>query len=289
MKSKLRKWIAMSVTILMIFAMPLTAHAFTYYIGPSKYTDITDVQYDAIYNTLKSMAEEGKQGSHEFRSTGVVCNTFEEAEAVMNAFEYLFPGFTSFFFVWNEYGANRITLTEYDSSTYHYLYYGNSRREKDIWVIWNPSVDTTEILSQNEQVLTEVKNIVDSSPEGTKEKLRYFYDVMKGRCSYDDEGFASGNYSVSSYEALIKGKAVCEGFSKAYLLLCKQAAIPCGIVQTDYSGEEKNHVYNIVYVDDHWLKVDVTYGITAKYCFLKEMSADMQEYYKENRIYGIQQ
>ena len=109
MKSKLRKWIAMSVTILMIFAMPLTAHAFTYYIGPSKYTDITDVQYDAIYNTLKSMAEEGKQGSHEFRSTGVVCNTFEEAEAVMNAFEYLFPGFTSFFFVWNEYGANRIT------------------------------------------------------------------------------------------------------------------------------------------------------------------------------------
>ena len=291
---KLKKWITAALSTVMLLAMPLTSQAFTYYIGPIKYADMTNEQYDAIYNTLKSMAEDGSQGNNKFRSTGVVCNTFEEAKAIMDTFSYVFPSTNAFGLVWNEWGSNRIILDNYDLSegTFDFTYYSNTGRKNEIWAIWAPGVDARAIISESEQAMTEIERIAETAPKNTREKLRYYYDTIKERSTYDNAGIENGYYSLSSYDALIKGKSVCGGFAKTFMLLCKKAGIPCGIVREKYSGEGRNHAYNIVYLDNRWLKVDATSAIAygnGNDHFLEEMSSNIQEYCNQPYVYGIQQ
>ena len=55
----------------------------------------------------------------------------------------------------------------------------------------------------------------------------------------------------------VDGKAVCEGYSKAFQILCNKADIDCiqlmGIVDSD------NHVWNCVKIGGDWYQIDVTW------------------------------
>ncbi len=89
------------------------------------------------------------------------------------------------------------------------------------------------------------------------EKVKYFHDALVSRCSYTYEG----DNVYSAYGCLVEGNAVCEGYSKAFLLLCQLADIQCipiiGTSVTD--GEEEPHMWNKVMLDGNWYNVDVTW------------------------------
>ena len=91
------------------------------------------------------------------------------------------------------------------------------------------------------------------------ELLRAFHDYIIRCCEYDYNTFL--NLSISqpepftAYGALLGGKAVCDGYSSAFAMLCRAADIPCIYV----SSSELNHSWNAVFTGGQVLFVDVTY------------------------------
>jgi len=102
--------------------------------------------------------------------------------------------------------------------------------------------------------------------------------------SYNDEDKET-NYSLIG---IIKdGKAVCQGFSQFFMMLCQKKNIPCMIATGMVNGEP--HAWNIVKIDGKTYNVDVTAGISHKenkiyFSFLNIPDSLMDEYEKETKI-----
>ena len=83
------------------------------------------------------------------------------------------------------------------------------------------------------------------------EKALYFNDYLASHCEYDT------TYSKhSAYDALVDNKAVCQGYSSAYVELLSRVGIPCKVVSSD----SLNHAWNMVYINNHYYYVDVTWN-----------------------------
>ena len=84
------------------------------------------------------------------------------------------------------------------------------------------------------------------------EKLKAFHDHLILNC----ESSRDYEYANTVYGALVEGKALCEGYSKAFSYLCNRAGIENMIV-TGLTNEA--HMWNMVKVNGNWYHVDVTW------------------------------
>ncbi len=114
-----------------------------------------------------------------------------------------------------------------------------------------------EEAEMNGQLRAAVEDIV-SETEGMSdfERLCVFHDLIVQECDYD----GSNENAWSAYGCLVEGRAVCEGYSKALLMLCEQAGILCIPVNgrsTEPDGEL--HMWNKVQLDGEWYNIDVTW------------------------------
>ena len=66
------------------------------------------------------------------------------------------------------------------------------------------------------------------------------------------------HYDYSIIGALLNQTCVCEGYAKAFKLLCDQANIPCAVIVGSSKGE--GHAWNIVRVGRNAFHVDVTWN-----------------------------
>lgn len=88
------------------------------------------------------------------------------------------------------------------------------------------------------------------------DKLLTIHDYIIKHCDYDkDEDDA-----WCAYGCLVRGKAVCEGYSKALCLLCDKVGIPCLPVSgsSEVDGQEL-HMWNKAQLDGCWYNFDVTW------------------------------
>jgi len=118
-----------------------------------------------------------------------------------------------------------------------------------------------------------VKRIVRFMPEGlsTYDKYYYLAAVLSERVSYDKRP----DNCYTAYGALIGGKAVCEGYTGAYYLLCREAGLWCAYRNGQPSGV--GHTWNMVKLDSGIYNVDITWcdGYGKPYerdwydCFMK--------------------
>ena len=104
-----------------------------------------------------------------------------------------------------------------------------------------------------------VISIIAGLPQGTTvEKLLYLHDYLITHCEYD------GTYpKTSAFNALVEGSAVCDGYSKAYKVLCDQAGLTCEFV----SSEAINHSWNMVQVgngDTAWYYISTAPGMIPR-------------------------
>ncbi len=98
-------------------------------------------------------------------------------------------------------------------------------------------------------------------PKGATEfeKELAVHDAILRRCEYSYTGDAEEN---TAYGALVLGKAACEGYARAMVLLLDQQEIDSCIVTgdaTNSSGETSKHAWNKVRVGGNWYHVDVTW------------------------------
>lgn len=130
-----------------------------------------------------------------------------------------------------------------DPVTYMEVKYAYSKEESD----------------RMEQELGEkVNRILSKRPVGasTFELVKYFHDTIIENCVYD----LNAPYCATAYGALVKGRALCQGYSQAMALLCSRAGIENCIV-TGFAGEE--HMWNMVRMDSGWYHIDVTWDDPA--------------------------
>lgn len=106
----------------------------------------------------------------------------------------------------------------------------------------------------NEKVQELIHNLItDKMDQAEKEKA--IYDYIISNISYDT---TYENYTA--YDALTKGKTVCNGYVQLAYKLWQAAGIETKIVRgtLTLNGDTRNHAWNMVKIDGKWYHVDVT-------------------------------
>lgn len=162
-------------------------------------------------------------------------------------------------------------LIRKSDDAYHYDW-GNTYYVKDsnsnnviVWTMYNPN-SVKQVKSLNKKADSIIKNIIKKGMN-KKQKLKTIHDYIVKNCSYDmmaEEKIKIGKktyynkkkldeYSHSAYGAIILKKAVCDGYSHAFDLLCYKAGIPSVFI----GG--KGHGWNMVQIDNAFKYIDVTF------------------------------
>jgi hypothetical protein len=91
------------------------------------------------------------------------------------------------------------------------------------------------------------------------------HDYLVKNVSYASGGDINEITSIAG--ALISRRAICEGYTKAFMLLCDQAGLPCIFVpgkSTPLNGKEGPHSWNMVNIDGIFSHTDVTWDSTNR-------------------------
>ena len=90
------------------------------------------------------------------------------------------------------------------------------------------------------------------------QKYRYIHDALVNNCYY----YESDGDCYTAYGCLVGGNAVCEGYSKALMLVCDRAGIPCLPVigqGVNEDGSVQGHIWNKVMLNGEWYASDITW------------------------------
>lgn len=97
------------------------------------------------------------------------------------------------------------------------------------------------------------------------EKVKYFNSWLTANNHYNADTPSSNAFeSISALTGAYGADApVCEGYSRAFQVLCQTAGIPCVLVDgmADSGGTREGHMWNYVQMEDgNWYAVDVTWN-----------------------------
>lgn len=92
------------------------------------------------------------------------------------------------------------------------------------------------------------------------DRYRYLAAVITLQASYDEE-LTGARPTVTAYNGVCGGKAICQGYARAYTLLCRQAKLPCREVAGSAQGEA--HLWNKICLPSGWVHVDLTWADRA--------------------------
>lgn len=138
------------------------------------------------------------------------------------------------------------------------------------------ALDMSEMYSKINSIVSEA-----SSYTTRYDKLKFFHDKICELTTYNTEAskISSGSapkellYAWSPYGTFTGQSVVCEGYARAFKMLCDAANIPCALISGDGGGA---HMWNAVQMNDgNWYGVDVTWDDqdktvgTIDYFFIK--------------------
>ena len=122
-------------------------------------------------------------------------------------------------------------------------------------------VSGSECTQRITELTDTVNDIIASVPSGLKQYHleKYIHNILLDKCTYATgvEYAEDGWEEFTSYGALVKGSAVCEGYAHAFCLLLNKLGIDCYYVNG--YGENAPHMWNSVKINDEWYHIDVTW------------------------------
>lgn len=116
----------------------------------------------------------------------------------------------------------------------------------------------TEVKNLNLAVNEKVKEIFDQIPLNASpiSKIKIFHDKIILNCTYD----LTSKYADTPYGALVAGEALCEGYARAFALLCNKAGIENLYAIGRYNNSDyDDHIWNMVKLDGDWYNIDLTW------------------------------
>lgn len=96
------------------------------------------------------------------------------------------------------------------------------------------------------------------------DKELFIHDYIINYAKYDYANYRAGkipDVSFTAYGCLVLGKAVCQGYSEAFKLMCDLSGLECIVAsgESQASGRWEGHSWNIVKVDGKYYHVDPTF------------------------------
>jgi len=87
------------------------------------------------------------------------------------------------------------------------------------------------------------------------------HDILAREISYSNSG--ANSETTTLIGAFLSRSAVCEGYAKAFHLLCERVGIESLIITgtgtPHYTGQSEPHAWNIVNIDGVYSHIDVTW------------------------------
>ena len=165
-------------------------------------------------------------------------------------------------------GSTAKTYITYDPSKSYALFKPSKAGSYTITVIAKDSLNRTTAKSFGVTVTeNSLYNTVDSilaqiirSDMNDFEKLRAIHDWMIKYADYDKENYYAGTIPQADYTAegfFENRKAVCDGYSKAFLALATRAGFDAIRVEGTANGGD--HAWNQVKANGNWYNIDVTW------------------------------
>lgn len=105
----------------------------------------------------------------------------------------------------------------------------------------------------------------------------YLHDRLMDCCEYAD---GADLLRHTAYGALVPGEAVCDGYARAFQLLCRQTGIEATVVEGTAGQDdqaETGHMWNCVRPGGTWYHVDVTWDDTDN-----ERACEIERYFYFN-------
>lgn len=134
----------------------------------------------------------------------------------------------------------------------------------------NKVISMTMVYSRTASEAAMIKPKFDAAAQKIIDKALEQEDLFDRVLVIHDAIVDMTDYSVSgpSYisEAdgpLVYGKALCEGYSKAFMYLCQSVGIQCICVAGTGNGEP--HMWNMLQLDGEWYNMDVTWDDGERY------------------------
>lgn len=136
------------------------------------------------------------------------------------------------------------------------IYSGQNKTEFDLSYSFNQE-SAEKMMKKMDAVADKVISKFDEDTS-TYNKILYIHDYIVGHTVYDE----SLNSAHSAYGSMIAGKAVCEGYARAFGYICSKAGIKTVNVvgrATADDGHTENHMWNRVYLKKQWYDIDLTW------------------------------
>lgn len=171
-----------------------------------------------------------------------------EYQKLYTAFSYDNP---QFFYVHNTYGLEGY---EIDGIPYYNK------------MVFTYTMDADTRKKAKDRLDRAVQEILSGRPNTTDEYVTelYLHDKLVSACTYDDAaaeaGYESSPDAYNAYSALVKGSAVCEGYSRAMQLLLTKAGIRSTLVVGESISSGEQHMWNLVSVNGSTYHLDATWN-----------------------------
>lgn len=107
------------------------------------------------------------------------------------------------------------------------------------------NLEIEKINTKTEQVINELIN----NNMSTKEKVKKIHDYIINNSSYNE---SKKSYSKAT-GILFEGHGVCSGYTDTMAIFLDKLKIP------NYRIASNNHIWNLIYIDDSWKHLDLTW------------------------------
>lgn len=138
----------------------------------------------------------------------------------------------------------------YVEMAYEYTYSLTTDQVKILRPTYNMTKEEVDACAEQYQAALQRALHVVNDQMTDLEKALALHDYLLLHCEYD-----TSLKRHSAYEALVEGRAVCEGYTAAYGDLLTL----CGIENTVARSDTMDHAWNLVKLNGQWYHVDVTW------------------------------
>lgn len=197
-------------------------------------TNGTNLQY--VYDQLVSGCESAKESIDiDLNNHGVFC----DQETIDTIYKMFYSDYPEYFWINGAWSAssNGITLTIKPAYT----------------------MTGSTLASAKSAYNTKVNEITSGLSGSHYDKAKTLHDRLINAVNY-----VSTDNDQNAYGALVDGKAVCNGYAKAYQHLMLKAGIPAWYVRgtsiNPSTGTPIGHAWNLVKLDGEWYYTDVTWN-----------------------------
>ena len=282
--------VALSAAAAVTFCMAAAADTYTYNTKNYSSTEfITAEQFDAILQTLRNCSTEDTSGGvTNAYYTGISCS-LEEAEKIMHAFEDLYMGSNSIGINYSSYGVSATYQDVYidpNRKEYTFSTTSNNSMPGGIYVGWLPGSNAPESLRQHDEASAKLRDILTSAPQDDRGFYRYLLEWLCHNVTYD---FSLPLYSNSPYAAIVKGSAICSGYSRAIMAACFMTGRKCYCVSSTL--DSTLHSLNVVMYNGSpkWIdatNADQSWGIDDSF-FLYDLNDEWYRFLFEEPFFQM--